>query len=281
MHYSFASYELDTLRFELRLHGVICRLQPKPLDLLTFLVENRARVVLKSELLAHLWPGVSVTENALAQAVASVRDAISDAGSDAIVCVRGRGYRFAVPVIERVARMPSAPPGARAPAPAVARRLAESIAGTASFLVNAHERAALSALLEGAASNGTTVVRVAAISTGPLSTFRNLVAMIAAALPHARIGRERLADWVASAPDEHAFVEGVLALFRGDWLEHSMLIVEDLERADIASVLLFGMLAPTRRPGRLLLATCSFDGEHRQELLGVERLVDPRVRHAS
>lgn len=101
MHYLFDTYELDTQRFELRLCAEVIRLQPKPLDLLIFLIENRSRVVLKSELLDHLWPGTVVTENALAQAISAVRAALADAGLDAVTCVRSRGYRFTRPVVQR------------------------------------------------------------------------------------------------------------------------------------------------------------------------------------
>jgi non-specific serine/threonine protein kinase len=103
MHYLFDSYELDTRLYELRLRGKVVRLQPKPLDLLLFLIENRSRVVLKSELLAHLWPGISVTENALAQAICAVREALGDAGPGAVACVRSRGYRFTRSLTEQPA----------------------------------------------------------------------------------------------------------------------------------------------------------------------------------
>ncbi len=101
IQYAFDGYELDPRLFELRLRGELVHLQPKPLDLLIFLIENRARVVLKAELLAHLWPGISVTENALAQAICAVREAVSEAGADAVLCVRSRGYRFTRSVVER------------------------------------------------------------------------------------------------------------------------------------------------------------------------------------
>jgi non-specific serine/threonine protein kinase len=107
MNYLFDGYEVDTSLFELRLRGAVIRLQPKPLDLLLHLLENRARVVLKSELLAHVWPGVSVTENALAQAICAVREAVAESGPDAIVCVRSRGYRFTRPVAERGVVIPA------------------------------------------------------------------------------------------------------------------------------------------------------------------------------
>ena len=107
MNYLFDGYELDMRFFELRLRGEVIPLQPKPLDLLLHLLENRSRVVLKSELLAHIWPGVSVTENALAQAICAVRAALGEAGPDAIQCVRSRGYRFTRPVVEREVMIPA------------------------------------------------------------------------------------------------------------------------------------------------------------------------------
>jgi DNA-binding winged helix-turn-helix (wHTH) protein len=107
MNYLFDDYELDMRFFELRLRGEVIPLQPKPLDLLLYLLENRSRVVLKSELLARIWPGVSVTENALAQAVCAVRVALSEGGPDAIQCVRSRGYRFTRSVVEGEVMMPA------------------------------------------------------------------------------------------------------------------------------------------------------------------------------
>src|SRR4051812_10762961 len=100
MLYAFAHYELDTQLFVLRCHGILTPIQPKPLDLLVYLVEHRDRVVTKRELLARLWPDVQVTENALQQAVATVREALSPSATGAVVSVRGRGYRFELPVLE-------------------------------------------------------------------------------------------------------------------------------------------------------------------------------------
>lgn len=107
VQYLFDSYELDTRVVALRLRGEVIRLQPKPLDLLLYLVENRSRVVLKSELLQHLWPGGCVTENALAQAICAVREAVAEAGCDAVQCVRSRGYRFTRSVVEQGALIPA------------------------------------------------------------------------------------------------------------------------------------------------------------------------------
>jgi hypothetical protein len=88
---------------------------------------------------------VCVTENALAQAVAAVREALADAGTDAIACVRGRGYRFTLPVVERAAATVSvsAPAVPARSSSITARRLAESLVGSESFVVGKHQSARL------------------------------------------------------------------------------------------------------------------------------------------
>src|SRR4051812_26818616 len=101
MLYAFEDFELDPRRFELRRSGHLRPMRRKPLDLLLYPVEHRDRVVLKTELHEHLWPGVRVTNNALVQAVAAVRDSLAGAESGGVVSIRSRGYRFVLPVIER------------------------------------------------------------------------------------------------------------------------------------------------------------------------------------
>lgn len=117
MLYAFEEYVLDTAFLELRFRGDVRHLQPKPLDLLHHLIVHRNRLVLKEELLSQLWPGVTVTENALAQAVACVRKALAEASAPPIVSVRARGYRFALEVRE------SEPPPALAAPPTLVSRV--------------------------------------------------------------------------------------------------------------------------------------------------------------
>ena len=70
-------------------------LQRRAFDLLVYLVKHRDRVVTSSELLDTVWSGARVCENAIAQAVASLRKTFSEAGLDDVVhTARGRGYRF-------------------------------------------------------------------------------------------------------------------------------------------------------------------------------------------
>jgi len=95
--YRFAGFELDTLRRRLTgADGRACPLSSRGYDALLYLVENRARVVGKDELMKAVWPRTVVEENNLNQAVSSARRALGDS-RDAprfILTVAGRGYQF-------------------------------------------------------------------------------------------------------------------------------------------------------------------------------------------
>jgi DNA-binding winged helix-turn-helix (wHTH) protein len=81
-------------------------LTPKLLDLLFHLVDHPGALITKEALLEALWPDANVTENALAQAVSELRQALGDAAGapQYIKTVARRGYRFiaAVETVERV-----------------------------------------------------------------------------------------------------------------------------------------------------------------------------------
>ncbi len=95
--YRFEGFELDTLRRRLTgPDGSACPLSSRGYDALLYLVENRARVVGKDELMKAVWPRTVVEENNLNQAVSSARRALGD-NRDAprfILTVAGRGYQF-------------------------------------------------------------------------------------------------------------------------------------------------------------------------------------------
>lgn len=228
MRYAFADYVLDTSLFELRFKGTLRPLQPKPLDLLDYLVRHRNRIVLKSELLAHLWPGVHVTENAVAQAVACAREALSDTPTPAIVSVRGRGYRFTLPAVET-----------------------PDIHDGSLPLFDPSEAVTL---------------RVAARGAAPLATFRAVIGSYVEQLPEARLRSTPIAHLLAAADDEHALADLVTALFspRDSEAEPSpvgplTVVIENLERADLASLLLFALVAGRRREGLALVGTCAWE----------------------
>jgi predicted ATPase/DNA-binding winged helix-turn-helix (wHTH) protein len=101
--YCFADFELDASMFELRRSGRRVRVEPKVLDLLLCLLRARDRLVSRQELIETLWPDVKVSEASVWRAVLEARRALGDDLQQTIVTVRGRGFRFAVPVVEKAA----------------------------------------------------------------------------------------------------------------------------------------------------------------------------------
>ena len=75
-------------------------LTPKLIDLLLHLLDHAGELVTKEQLLDAIWPGANVTDNALAQAVSELRDALGDepAAPRYIKTVARRGYRFVADV---------------------------------------------------------------------------------------------------------------------------------------------------------------------------------------
>src|SRR5688572_30549790 len=91
----FAGFELDLRLKELRRDGRGLVLRPKPMAVLVYLIEHRARVVSKDELLERVWPDVVVGEMALTSAVRDLRRVLRDGDAQDLISNRpGRGYRF-------------------------------------------------------------------------------------------------------------------------------------------------------------------------------------------
>jgi TolB-like protein/DNA-binding winged helix-turn-helix (wHTH) protein/Flp pilus assembly protein TadD len=111
--FRFDDVEIDSARYELRRAGAPVPLEPKVLDLLLHLVQQRERLVTKDELLRQVWPDVHVSESTLTRAVSLARAALGESASEprAIETVPGRGYRWrtAVDVLAPQAAAPVAP----------------------------------------------------------------------------------------------------------------------------------------------------------------------------
>ncbi len=95
MAFDFGPFRLDEAGRTLLLSQREMPLQPRVFDLLVYLIDRRARVVSKDELLEALWPGVTVTENSLQRAVSSLRAVLREGGMENAVRNFPRaGYRF-------------------------------------------------------------------------------------------------------------------------------------------------------------------------------------------
>ena len=101
----FGRCEVRFARRELLVGGVPCALQPRPFDLLAYLVENRERVVTHDELLAQVWPDGRSQACSLAAAILRLRRALGDDQHDIIRTYQRVGYRF-VARLEGVAALP-------------------------------------------------------------------------------------------------------------------------------------------------------------------------------
>lgn len=93
----FDGFRLDLARRRLTdAGGRVLQLSARAYDVLVYLVENRARVVGKDELMGAVWARVVVEENNLTQAIYNIRKALGDSRESPrfIVTVAGRGYQF-------------------------------------------------------------------------------------------------------------------------------------------------------------------------------------------
>lgn len=116
--------------------------EPVPLrgrvyDLLLLLIENRGRVVEKSELLEALWPNTVVEENNLNQTVSALRQALGDdpRAPRYVATIKGRGYQFVGEVRRNGIRRDSGEESARSAAPRRHPMLPLLLAAAAAFVV--------------------------------------------------------------------------------------------------------------------------------------------------
>ena len=91
----FDVYALNLQRCSLQRGKDHIDLRPKAFDVLRYLVENAGRVVSKEELIRVVWPGLSVTDDALVQCVSDIRHALSDEAHHIIKTIPRRGYLLA------------------------------------------------------------------------------------------------------------------------------------------------------------------------------------------
>jgi TolB-like protein len=100
--YRFGAYLLDPERRELTRGSEAVAIGPQVFDLLLHLVQNRARVVSKDELLDVVWAGRTVSESTLTSHINAVRKAVGDSGGEQhlVKTVARKGFRFVGDVIE-------------------------------------------------------------------------------------------------------------------------------------------------------------------------------------
>jgi TolB-like protein/tetratricopeptide (TPR) repeat protein len=81
-------------------------LRPKSFALLCHLARNPGRVLSKDDLIAAIWPDVTVTEDSLTQCIRDIRRALGDKAAAHLRTVPRRGYLFATPTTAVEADLP-------------------------------------------------------------------------------------------------------------------------------------------------------------------------------
>ena len=114
--YVFGTFELDATRLVLSCGGRPVAASQRLLATLLYLVENRGRTLEKAEMLNALWPGRTVENANLSQAISNLRKTLAEhGGAELIATVPGKGYRF----VGEVALKPSDTKPSPQPAPAI------------------------------------------------------------------------------------------------------------------------------------------------------------------
>src|SRR5262245_47931836 len=143
MTYRFGPFVVDRVGYRATRENVPVDLTPKLLDLLIFLLDHAGSLVTKEALLDALWTDANVTDNALAQAISELREALGDEADKPqyIKTIARRGYRFIAPVEAIDARGPAG-------RPEDARMLREDSSGASAFsrTETAHDDRAIAVL---------------------------------------------------------------------------------------------------------------------------------------
>src|SRR6266581_6509152 len=100
IRFGFGPFELNVAERSLKKANQVIPLGGRAYDILIALLENAGEVVGKAELIARVWPDVTVEEGSLRVHLSALRKALGDGqfGNKYIANVQGQGYSFIAPV---------------------------------------------------------------------------------------------------------------------------------------------------------------------------------------
>ena len=100
MLYKFGNFTLDPDRWELRSGADRVDLEPQVFGVLSYLVQERSRIVTRGDLIAAVWNGRLVSDSTINSRVSAARRVIGDEGvvQNLIRSFPRRGYRFVAAV---------------------------------------------------------------------------------------------------------------------------------------------------------------------------------------
>src|SRR5262245_63912558 len=93
---AFGSFRLHLVQRQLTHDGTPVQLGSRALGILCALASAKGEVVTKDELMARVWPGVVVEDNAIQVHVSALRKALEEerSGQSYVITAPGRGYRL-------------------------------------------------------------------------------------------------------------------------------------------------------------------------------------------
>lgn len=94
----FGDFTLNVGRLSLTGPAGDLAMRPKTFDVLRHLLDRPGQVVTREELFAHVWPGVTVTDESLTRCISEIRQALNDDGQAIVKTVPKRGYLIDVPI---------------------------------------------------------------------------------------------------------------------------------------------------------------------------------------
>src|SRR5262245_54138803 len=109
LFYEFGEFRLEAYKHRLWRGDKVVALTPKAVEILTFLVEHRGRLVERDELMNSVWPDMAVEEANLTVTVSMLRKALGEDGQSRklIETVPRLGYKFVAEVREVVETGPA------------------------------------------------------------------------------------------------------------------------------------------------------------------------------
>jgi DNA-binding winged helix-turn-helix (wHTH) protein/tetratricopeptide (TPR) repeat protein len=256
--YEFDDFVFDPETYCLEKEGEPVSVEPKVLELLSYLIRNRDRVISKEELLTEVWQGRYVSESALNRCIYEVRRALGKAGKRYVVTVHGRGYRFTGEQGAESSEWPALPDSARGPSRQY--RPAVLIVALAAVLIGAAiasrpfstEPEAASGVREGAIASGGAArnlpVRLALLPTAIDANDREL-RLVGLMMTDLLLTKLRTVDGLIVRPPD--YTESVL--------EESQSLGELAARAGVSHVIASSMSESTDSESvRLVLELHSF-----------------------
>ena len=103
MRFEFDDFVLDEATYELRRGAEVLKIDHKAFGMLAYMLRHAGQLVTKEDLVKSVWEGRALSDTVLSGTVSRLRKALGHGGrEDLVVNVYGRGYRFAGTVREEV-----------------------------------------------------------------------------------------------------------------------------------------------------------------------------------